>query len=74
MTRKNIIHTLALAEHARNISALRPEFAGFYAEFITTLPPTHQRLVSDYRAAFADIAKSGVEYFEKAKPSDISAH
>ena len=73
MTRKQIIHTLALAEHARNISQLNPALAGFFEHFITSLPPAHQRVVSDYHKAFAEIAKSGVEYFEKHHASDLRA-
>ncbi len=68
MTRKEIITTLAVAEHARNISALHPALNGVYADWLSTVSAADRRLIKDYAAASKEIARRGAEFFEKWKP------
>lgn len=63
MSTKSIILTLALAQHAENISAQHPELSGFFEDFMTTLSPAQRQLVRKYKKAYAEIGKSAVKYF-----------
>ena len=68
MSTKDIIHTLALAQHAENISAQHPQLSGFFSDFLSTLSPAQRQIVRRYKKTYADIAKSAVKYFnDKAK-------